>query len=101
MRCRPGVATTLALGVVAVGIAVAYRSAPRRSRGLPCPGVSALTAAARGPYGDAFNEVRCLRPGAQIDQRGGRGWTTRAWTARLTRWRRSRIACGKCKPLRP
>ncbi|REZ79318.1 NADH-quinone oxidoreductase subunit L, partial [Mycobacterium tuberculosis] len=62
------VATTLALGVVAVGIAVAYRmygTAPI-PRVAPVR-VSALTAAARADlYGDAFNEEVFMRPGAQL-----------------------------------
>jgi NADH-quinone oxidoreductase subunit L len=63
------VSTTVALTVVAVGIAVAYRMyggkavtpqvAPAR--------VSVLTTAARADlYGDAFNEEVFMRPGAQL-----------------------------------
>ncbi|BBX74478.1 NADH-quinone oxidoreductase subunit L [Mycobacterium shinjukuense] len=62
------VATTLALSVVAVGIAVAYRMygvAPI-PRVAPVQ-VSALTTAARADaYGDAFNEEVFMRPGAQL-----------------------------------
>jgi NADH-quinone oxidoreductase subunit L len=65
------VSTTLALTVVAVGIAVAYRmyggkatiptTAPKQ--------VSVLTTAARADlYGDAFNEEVFMRPGAQLTE---------------------------------
>jgi NADH-quinone oxidoreductase subunit L len=64
------VTTVVALGVVAIGIAVAYRMyaiapvprvAPVR--------VSALTTAARADlYGDAFNEEVFMRPGAQLTE---------------------------------
>ena len=63
------VSTTVALAVVAVGIAVAYRmyggkaAIPRVS---PAQ-VSVLTTAARADlYGDAFNEEVFMRPGAQL-----------------------------------
>lgn len=62
------VTTVVALGVVAVGIAVAYRmygTAPV-PRVAPVR-VSALTTAARADlYGDAFNEEVFMRPGAQL-----------------------------------
>jgi NADH-quinone oxidoreductase subunit L len=64
------VSSALALGVVAVGIAVAYRmygTAPI-PRVAPVR-VSALTTAARADlYGDAFNEEVFMRPGAQLTQ---------------------------------
>ncbi|GFG63857.1 NADH-quinone oxidoreductase subunit L [Mycobacterium kubicae] len=62
------VSTTLALGVVAVGIAVAYRMYARA----PIPRVAPLavnpaTHAARNDlYSDAFNEEVFMRPGAQL-----------------------------------
>jgi NADH-quinone oxidoreductase subunit L len=62
------VTTVVALGVVAVGIAVAYRMYAR----LPIPRVAPLavspatTAARRDLYGDAFNEDVFMRPGAQL-----------------------------------
>ncbi|MFV0494623.1 NADH-quinone oxidoreductase subunit L [Mycobacterium sp.] len=63
------VSTALALGVVAAGIAVAYRmygggaDIPRTA---PVE-VSALTRVARADvYGDAFNEEVFMRPGAQL-----------------------------------
>ncbi|WP_421841480.1 NADH-quinone oxidoreductase subunit L [Mycobacterium sp.] len=62
------VSSTLALGVVAIGIAVAYRmygTAPI-PRVAPVR-VSTLTKAARADlYGDAFNEEVFMRPGAQL-----------------------------------
>jgi len=61
--------TTVALGVVAVGIAVAYRMYGGRAeipRVAPVE-VSVLTTAARADlYGDAFNEEVFMRPGAQL-----------------------------------
>ena len=59
------VTTVLALGVVAAGVAVAYRQYATRPvpRNLPRD-VSALTVAARRDlYGDAFNEAVFMRPG--------------------------------------
>ncbi|HKI40342.1 MAG TPA: NADH-quinone oxidoreductase subunit L, partial [Mycobacterium sp.] len=62
------VSTALALGVVAVGIAVAYRMYATA----PIPRVAPLavnpltTAARRDLYGDAFNEEVFMRPGAQL-----------------------------------
>ncbi len=62
------VTTVVALGVVIVGIAVAYRmygTAPI-PRVAPAP-ASVLTTAARADlYGDAFNEEVFMRPGAQL-----------------------------------
>lgn len=60
--------TTLALGVVAVGIAVAYQKYGRSEIPRVAPvQVSALTMAARRDlYGDAFNEEVFMRPGAQL-----------------------------------
>ena len=62
------VTTTLALAVVVVGIAVAYRMYARAPIARAAPvRVSALTAAARVDlYGDAFNEEVFMRPGAQL-----------------------------------
>jgi NADH-quinone oxidoreductase subunit L len=62
------VTTTLALAVVVVGIAVAYRMYARAPIARVAPvEVSALTAAARVDlYGDAFNEEVFMRPGAQL-----------------------------------
>jgi NADH-quinone oxidoreductase subunit L len=62
------VSTTLALAVVAVGIAVAYRMYATRSIPRVAPvRVSSLTMAARADlYGDAFNEEVFMRPGAQL-----------------------------------
>ncbi|MGO9158568.1 NADH-quinone oxidoreductase subunit L [Mycobacterium sp.] len=65
------VSTTLALGVVAVGIAVAYRMYGGKA-GAEIPRVapvqvSVLTTAARADaYGDAFNEEVFMRPGAEL-----------------------------------
>lgn len=62
------VSTTLALGVVAVGIAVAYRMYARA----PIPRVAPLAvnpathAARHDLYSDAFNEEVFMRPGAQL-----------------------------------
>jgi NADH-quinone oxidoreductase subunit L len=62
------VTTVVALGGVAVGLAVAYRMYAR----LPIPRVAPLavspatTAARRDLYGDAFNEDVFMRPGAQL-----------------------------------
>ena len=62
------VSSALALGVVVIGIAVAYRLYAK----IPIPrvaplSVSALTTAARSDfYGDAFNEEVFMRPGAQL-----------------------------------
>src|SRR5208283_3135338 len=64
------VSTALALGVVAIGIAVAYRmyaTAPIPS--VAPVRVSAFTTAARADlYGDAFNEEVFMRPGAQLTE---------------------------------
>ncbi|MEM6108376.1 NADH-quinone oxidoreductase subunit L [Mycobacterium sp. 050272] len=62
------ISTTLALGVVAVGIAVAYQKYGRADIPRVAPvQVSALTTAARRDlYGDAFNEEVFMRPGAQL-----------------------------------
>ena len=64
------VTTVVALGVVAIGIAVAYRmyaTAPI-SRVAPVR-VSPLTTAARADlYGDAINEEVFMRPGAQLTE---------------------------------
>jgi NADH-quinone oxidoreductase subunit L len=62
------VSTTLALTVVAVGIAVAYQMYGRAAIPRVAPvRVSALTTAARADlYGDAFNEEVFMRPGAQL-----------------------------------
>ncbi|MCV7197516.1 NADH-quinone oxidoreductase subunit L [Mycobacterium szulgai] len=61
--------TTLALAVVAIGIAVAYRMYGGKAeipRVAPVQ-VSVLTTAARADaYGDAFNEEVFMRPGAQL-----------------------------------
>ena len=63
------VSTTVALTVVAVGIAVAYRMYGGKAaipRVAPSQ-VSVLTTAARADlYGDAFNEEMFMRPGAQL-----------------------------------
>lgn len=63
------VSTTLALSVVAIGIAVAYRMYGGKAeipRVAPAR-VSVLTTAARADaYGDAFNEEVFMRPGAQL-----------------------------------
>ena len=64
-----GFSTTMALTVVAIGIAVAYRMYGGKVT-IPevAPAeVSALTTAARRDlYGDAFNEEVFMRPGAQL-----------------------------------
>jgi NADH-quinone oxidoreductase subunit L len=65
----PWVSTTVALTVVAVGIAVAYRLyGPKAAIPRVAPAqVSVLTTAARADlYGDAFNEEVFMRPGAQL-----------------------------------
>jgi len=63
--------TTLALTVVAVGIAVAYRLYGGRAT-IPAEApteVSVLTTAARRDlYGDVFNEEVFMRPGAELTQ---------------------------------
>ncbi|OBK25849.1 NADH-quinone oxidoreductase subunit L [Mycobacterium asiaticum] len=63
------ISTSLALAVVVVGIAVAYRMYGGKAeipRVAPA-GVSVLTTAARADaYGDAFNEEVFMRPGAQL-----------------------------------
>ncbi|CAM2790603.1 NADH-quinone oxidoreductase subunit L [Mycobacterium intermedium] len=63
------VSTTLALSVVVVGVAVAYRMYGGKAeipRVAPVR-VSPLTTAARADaYGDAFNEEVFMRPGAQL-----------------------------------
>ncbi|MEE6176185.1 NADH-quinone oxidoreductase subunit L [Mycobacterium sp. 050134] len=64
------VTTVVALGVVAVGIAVAYRmyaTAPI-PRVAPLAVSPATTAARRDLYGDAFNEEVFMRPGAQLTE---------------------------------
>jgi NADH-quinone oxidoreductase subunit L len=62
------VSTTLALTVVAVGIAVAYQMYATAPIPEVAPvDVSVLTTAARNDlYGDAFNEEVFMRPGAQL-----------------------------------
>ncbi len=62
------VSTTVALAVVAIGIAVAYQRYGRRAIPDTAPeDVSALTLAARRDlYGDALNEEVFMRPGAQL-----------------------------------
>jgi NADH-quinone oxidoreductase subunit L len=64
------VSTTLALSVVAVGIAVAYQMYGRAPIPRVAPvRVSVLTTAARSDlYGDAFNEEVFMRPGAQLTE---------------------------------
>jgi NADH-quinone oxidoreductase subunit L len=65
------VTTAVALAVVAVGIAVAYRMYGGKAvipRVAPVQ-VSVLTTAARADlYGDAFNEEVFMRPGAQLTE---------------------------------
>ncbi|MCV7163178.1 NADH-quinone oxidoreductase subunit L [Mycobacterium stomatepiae] len=60
--------TALALGVVAVGIAVAYQKYGRAEipRVAPVQASALTTAARRDLYGDAFNEEVFMRPGAQL-----------------------------------
>jgi NADH-quinone oxidoreductase subunit L len=62
------VSTALALGVVAIGIAVAYRLYAKTPIPRVAPvSVTALTTAVRNDfYGDAFNEEVFMRPGAQL-----------------------------------
>ena len=62
------VTTALALTVVAVGVAVAYRAYARAEVPQTAPlDVSGLTVAARRDlYGDALNEVVFMRPGQQF-----------------------------------
>ncbi len=61
------VTTTIALGVVAVGIAVAYRMYATRPVPDEAPAGAALTVAARRDlYGDAFNEHVFMRPGQDL-----------------------------------
>ena len=62
------VTTALALTVVAVGVAVAYRAYARREVPQTAPlDVSGLTVAARRDlYGDALNEAVFMRPGRQF-----------------------------------
>lgn len=64
------ISTTLALGIVAVGILVAYQKYGRADIPRVAPvQVSALTTAARRDlYGDAFNEEVFMRPGAQLTE---------------------------------
>ena len=61
------VTTAITLGVVAVGIAIAYRLYATRPVPEAAPAGSALTVAARKDlYGDAFNEEVFMRPGADL-----------------------------------
>lgn len=62
------VSSALALGVVIIGIAVAYRLYAKAPIPRVAPlSVSALTTAVRNDfYGDAFNEEVFMRPGAQL-----------------------------------
>lgn len=62
------ISTALALGVVAIGIAVAYRLYATAAIPRVAPlSVSPLTTAVRNDfYGDAFNEEVFMRPGAQL-----------------------------------
>lgn len=64
------VSSALALGVVVVGIAVAYRLYAKTPIPRVAPlSVSALTTAVRNDfYGDAFNEEVFMRPGAALTQ---------------------------------
>lgn len=64
------VGTSLALGVVIVGIAVAYRMYALTDIPRVAPlAVSPLTTAARRDfYGDAFNEELVMRPGAELTE---------------------------------
>ncbi|RRQ26840.1 NADH-quinone oxidoreductase subunit L [Rhodococcus sp. Eu-32] len=68
------VVTVLALGVVAVGIAVAYMRYARSAVPSVAPEpVSALTAAARRDlYGDAVNEALLMRPGQELTRAAAR-----------------------------
>jgi NADH-quinone oxidoreductase subunit L len=83
------VTTVVALGVVAIGIAVAYRMYGRAAIPSVAPvRVSALTTAARADlYGDAFNEEVFMRPGAQLTHALVE-FDDKAWTARSMRLRR-------------
>jgi NADH-quinone oxidoreductase subunit L len=76
--------TVTALGVVAIGIAVAYRQYALHKVSETAPlDVSALTVAARNDlYGDAFNEVAFMRSGQEltkglvvVDEKGVEGVT--------------------------
>jgi len=60
--------STVTLGIVGVGIAVAYRAYGTRPVPMTAPeAVSALTVAARKDlYGDLFNEEVFMRPGGQL-----------------------------------
>ncbi|MGV0593428.1 NADH-quinone oxidoreductase subunit L [Mycolicibacterium porcinum] len=61
------VVTVVVLGVVAVGIAVAYRMYAQRQVPAEVPDGSALTVAARRDlYGDAFNEAVFMRGGQTL-----------------------------------
>lgn len=61
------VVTTVILGVVAVGIVIAYRMYGTRPVPEEVPAGSALTVAARRDlYGDAFNEEVFMRPGQAV-----------------------------------
>jgi NADH-quinone oxidoreductase subunit L len=61
------VVTTVILGVVAVGIVIAYRMYGSRPVPEEVPAGSALTVAARRDlYGDAFNEEVFMRPGQAV-----------------------------------
>lgn len=62
------VVTVLALGVVAIGVAVAYSQYAQREVPETAPGaVSALTVAARRDlYGDTVNEAAFMRPGQHL-----------------------------------
>ncbi|OBH94763.1 NADH-quinone oxidoreductase subunit L [Mycobacterium sp. E2733] len=64
------VSTALALGVVVVGIAVAYRlyATAEIPRVAPLSVSPVTTAARRDFYGDAFNEGVFMRPGAELTQ---------------------------------
>ena len=62
------VSTALALGVVAIGIVVAYRlyATAEIPRVAPLAVSPVTTAARRDFYGDAFNEEVFMRPGAEL-----------------------------------
>jgi NADH-quinone oxidoreductase subunit L len=61
------VVTAMTLGVVAVGVVIAYRMYATRAVPVEAPAGSALTVAARRDlYGDAFNEEVFMRPGADL-----------------------------------
>ena len=101
------VSTALALAVVAVGIAVAYRKYGRREipEGGPRSGVGADDGRTQRPLRRCLQRGGVHAPWRATDRRAGRIRRRGSWTARSTRWPHwsagPRIGCGDCKPASP